>query len=82
MANTAQSIILTTTAVRAFESHEGTICAVALFRDRQRMVTGSKDMTLRLWNLKSGTVSKIMKGHRSWVQCVVVSRDGQWQVVI
>lgn len=76
MANT-QPIIPTTTPVRVFEAHEGTICAVALFRDRQRMVTSSKDMTLRLWNMKNGTVLNTMKGHRSWVQCVVVSRDGQ-----
>jgi WD40 repeat protein len=77
MANTAQPIIPTTTPVRVFEAHEDTVCAITLFHDTQRMVTGSKDNTLRLWNLKNGTMLKTMKGHRTWVQGVAVSRDGQ-----
>jgi WD40 repeat protein len=41
------------------------------------MVTGSKDKTLRLWDLETGVVLKKMEGHSSRVLGLAVSRDGQ-----
>jgi WD40 repeat protein len=41
------------------------------------MVTGSRDKTLRLWDLETGVVLKKMEGHSSQVEALAVSRDGQ-----
>jgi WD40 repeat protein len=41
------------------------------------MVTGSRDKTLRLWDLETGAVLKKMEGHSSAVEALAVSRDGQ-----
>jgi WD40 repeat protein len=70
-------VIQCTTSLQTFEDHESYINEVAVFPDRQRMVTGSWDKTLRLWDLKTGVVLKKMEGHRSEVQALTVSRDGQ-----
>ncbi|KAG2738166.1 WD40 repeat-like protein [Suillus brevipes Sb2] len=70
-------VIPSTVPTRAFEDHEKTVSAVALFPDKRRMVTGSWDKTLRLWDLETGVVSKKMEGHSKWVSALAVSRDGQ-----
>ncbi|KAG2350108.1 WD40 repeat-like protein [Suillus weaverae] len=66
-----------TTPLRTFEGHARTVMAVAVFPDKRRMVTGSLDKTLRLWDLETGVVLKKMEGHSSTVEALVVSRDGQ-----
>ncbi|KAG2356768.1 hypothetical protein BDR07DRAFT_1491520 [Suillus spraguei] len=52
--------------IRTFEDHEdNNIRAVAVFADKRRMVTGSVDKTLRLWDLETGVMLKKMEGYRS-----------------
>ncbi|KAG0694178.1 hypothetical protein DFH29DRAFT_336313 [Suillus ampliporus] len=70
-------LIPSITPVREFKDHEDAIRAVAVFPNRRRMVTGSRDKTIRLWDLETGEVLKKMKGHRSRVLALAVSRDGQ-----
>jgi WD40 repeat protein len=70
-------LIPITTPLQEFKGHGKSVSAVAVFPDKQRMVTGSKDKTLRLWDLKTGVVLKKMEGHSSRVWALAVSRDGQ-----
>ncbi|KAG0699362.1 hypothetical protein DFH29DRAFT_1002055 [Suillus ampliporus] len=70
-------VIPSTTPLRAFKDHTSAIYAVAVFPDRRRMVMGSYDKTLRLWDLRTGAVLKKMEGHRDEVLSLAVSRDGQ-----
>jgi WD40 repeat protein len=70
-------LIPSTTPLRTFEDQLDTIRAVAVFPDRRRMITGSVDKTLRLWDLKTGVVLKKMEGHRNEVWALGVSRDGR-----
>lgn len=73
----AQPIVASVAPVRVYEDHESTVLAVAVFPDGRRMITSSRDRTLRLWDLKVGVVLKKMEGHRDWVRAVAVSKDGQ-----
>ncbi|KIK41072.1 hypothetical protein CY34DRAFT_806482 [Suillus luteus UH-Slu-Lm8-n1] len=70
-------LIPSTAPIRAFEDHQGSVNAVAVFPYRRRMITGSSNHTLRLWDLETGVVLKKMEGHRSVVWALAVSRDGQ-----
>ncbi|KIK40720.1 hypothetical protein CY34DRAFT_806895 [Suillus luteus UH-Slu-Lm8-n1] len=70
-------LIPNTTPIRDFKGHGGNVRAVAVFPDMRRMVTGSYDKTLRLWDLETGVVLKKMEGHSSEVLTLAVSRDGQ-----
>jgi len=70
-------LIPSTTPIRTFEDHKDSVTAVAVFPDRRRMVTGSSDKTLRLWDLETGVVLKKMEGHSNEVLGLAVSRDGQ-----
>jgi WD40 repeat protein len=71
------ALIPSTTPTRTFEDHGDCVIAVAALHD-ERMVTGSYDGLLRLWDLKTGVVLKKMEGHRSRVRALAVSPDGQW----
>jgi WD40 repeat protein len=75
--STMSLFIPSTIPIRPFEDDEGTIEAVTVFPDKRRMVTDSNDYMLRLWDLETGIVLKKMEGHRSVVQRLAISRDGQ-----
>ncbi|KIK48214.1 hypothetical protein CY34DRAFT_58269, partial [Suillus luteus UH-Slu-Lm8-n1] len=62
--------------IRTFGDHQANISAVAVFPDRQRIVTGSDDKMLRLWDLKTGTMLKKMEGHQTSVNALAVARNG------
>ncbi|KIK34689.1 hypothetical protein CY34DRAFT_812772 [Suillus luteus UH-Slu-Lm8-n1] len=71
-------MIQTKIPLRQLKDHETCILAVTVFPDRRRMVTGSNDKTLRLWDLNTGTVLKKMAGHHNVVSRLAVSLgDGQ-----
>ncbi|KAG2113754.1 uncharacterized protein F5147DRAFT_834759 [Suillus discolor] len=70
-------LIPSTTPIRIFENHEKDINAVAVFPDKRRMITGSDDRTLRLWDLETGVVLKKMEAHSSRVWALTISRDGK-----
>jgi WD40 repeat protein len=71
-------LIPITTPLREFRGHEKRVMVVAMFPDKRRMVTGSEDKTLHLWDLKTGVVLRKMKGHPNCqVWALAVSRDGQ-----
>lgn len=70
-------IPIISTPLREFKGHENWITAVTVLPDKRRMVTGSYDKTLRLWDLKTGVVLKKMEGHRNMVWGSTVSRDGR-----
>ncbi|KAG2070974.1 WD40 repeat-like protein [Suillus decipiens] len=69
-------LIPTTTPIQGFEGHDGFVSGVAVFPDKQRMVTSSQDKTLRLWDIKEGVMLKKMEQHCSHVWALVVSRHG------
>ncbi|KAG1732343.1 hypothetical protein EDB19DRAFT_1912066 [Suillus lakei] len=72
-------LIPSTTPLQQFKGHEERVRAVAVFPDKRRMVTGSHDNTVRLWDLKTGEVLKKMEGHSSArVRALAVSRDGRF----
>lgn len=65
------------TPVQVFQDHKDTVCAIAALPDGRRVVTGSFDKMVHLWDLKDGVLLKKMEGHCSWVWSVAVSKDGR-----
>jgi len=39
--------------------------------ERYKLISGSADKTMRIWDLKSGTCIKVLKGHEGSVKCIV-----------
>ncbi|KAG1898960.1 WD40-repeat-containing domain protein [Suillus fuscotomentosus] len=70
-------LIPSTTPLRTYKDHTDAIRAVAVFPDGRRMVTGSYDKTVCLWDLRTGAMLKKMEGHRDRVATLAVSRHGR-----
>lgn len=64
------------TMVRTLEGHQDALNAAACSRDGTRILTGSADNTLRLWDLNTGACLRTFEGHQNSVTCVVFSPDG------
>ena len=57
--------------------HTAVVSAVALTRDRKKLVTGSYDQTLRIWSVKTGSLLRTLSGHSQEIYCVATSGDGK-----
>jgi WD40 repeat protein/tRNA A-37 threonylcarbamoyl transferase component Bud32 len=57
--------------------HRDVILAVAVSPDGKTVATGSQDLTVRLWDLKTGQVRATCHGHKDWVHRLAFSADGR-----
>jgi len=62
--------------IQTMQVHTEKVWAVAFFKDGQRIVTSSKDETLRIWDVETrGLVGDPFDGHSDCVYSVAVSPD-------
>ncbi|MEL6263123.1 MAG: caspase family protein, partial [Cyanobacteria bacterium J06626_6] len=58
------------------EGHSSSVNSVAFSPQGDRIVSGSSDNTLRLWDLEGNAVGSPFEGHSSWVNSVAFSPQG------
>ena len=63
--------------VRCFRGHRFTVWSVAFSPDGERVLSGSEDGTLRLWEVKAGKELRCFQGHTMAVYSVAFSPDGK-----
>lgn len=56
--------------------HQDTVISLAFFPDGKRAVSGSRDRTIKTWDLANGRVLHSFEGHEGPVTAVAVSHDG------
>lgn len=62
--------------LKLFSGHQCAVESVAFSPDGQSVLTGSDDLTVKLWDL-SGKVKQTFEGHNSYIWSVTFSPDGQ-----
>jgi WD40 repeat protein len=60
------------------KSHQGYVSKVVFARDK--IVSISKDGTVKVWNYKTGKLLHTLTGHEDWVYAVATSPDGKLAV--
>ncbi|KIJ14778.1 hypothetical protein PAXINDRAFT_169460, partial [Paxillus involutus ATCC 200175] len=66
--------------VQVFEGDENMVVCVRFYPDENKLVSGSRDGTLRIWDRKTGAVLEVLSGHTTTVCDVDVSQDGKMVV--
>ncbi len=61
----------------SFTGHEGAVDCVAICPDGRTALSGSQDMTMKLWDLASGEVLRTFTRHNGYVWCVAIAPDGR-----
>ncbi len=67
----------TTLELIRFVPTETWVRAIAFSPDGRWLASGSYDATVRLWNVRDGTLGKELKGHTAWVRGLAFSPDGE-----
>jgi WD40 repeat protein len=67
--------------VRVFEGHEQAVESFALPSDGLRLISGSRDGTVRMWDLESGQVLTKLGGHNG-ERLLTVAADGAIAVTV
>ncbi|MEO1528801.1 MAG: protein kinase, partial [Planctomycetota bacterium] len=63
--------------IASLEGHSDWVRSVAVSHDGRRVVSGSDDDTVKVWDLESGRELASLEGHSDWVRSVAVSHDGR-----
>ena len=56
--------------------HEWVVYGLAFTPDGGRLVSGSADGTIRLWDVPGRRLVETYRWHQSWITCVTVAPDG------
>ena len=64
--------------VKTLKGHEHTVSSVAFLPEPNgdKLVSASRDCTIRMWDTSSGYCTKTFKGHDQWVRRVLPNADG------
>jgi WD40 repeat protein len=59
------------------EGHDDSVWSVTFSPDGQRLASGSRDKTVKIWDVTTGQCQATLEGHDDWVESVAFSPDGQ-----
>lgn len=64
--------------IRTLTGHDHTISSVRFTPEGTHLISGSRDKTIRIWEVKTGYAIRTIIGHSEWVKCVVPSFDSSY----
>ena len=62
--------------MHTLRGHTGPVLSVCMSSDGQRVVSGSRDCTIRVWSVVTGACELTLDGHREWVKSVCMNEEG------
>jgi WD40 repeat protein len=65
---------------RTFTGHSDSVNAVAITPDGKQVISGSRDNTLKIWNLDTAEELFTLTGHSNLVRAIAVTPNGKWVI--
>ncbi|KAI8611683.1 WD40-repeat-containing domain protein [Chytriomyces sp. MP71] len=62
------------------ESHTEGVLSAAFSVDGKKIISSSKDYTIKIWDVRTGECTSTITGHTSWVNSVAYAPNGQFFV--
>ena len=59
--------------INTLKGHTNSVKSLAISPDNKKIVSGSFDKTIRVWDLDSGGLINTLTGHTHWVRTVAIS---------
>ena len=63
--------------LKMLEDHSEFITSLVITPDGQKLISGSFDETIKIWDLETGYLLNTLKFHTGGVKCVAITPDGQ-----
>ena len=63
--------------LNSLQGHKAEISGIAFSPDGKRLVSSSRDYTIRVWDIQTGEQIHCLRGHAAEVNCFACSSDGQ-----
>jgi curved DNA-binding protein CbpA len=63
--------------IQTLPGHTDSVTGIVVSRDNKFLVSGSRDATVRFWNLKTATVFHTLAKHQAPITAIALSLDGQ-----
>ncbi|BAY73862.1 heat shock protein DnaJ domain-containing protein [Nostoc linckia NIES-25] len=57
--------------------NSGSIHSIAFSPDGKTLFTGSRDLTVKMWNISNGELVRVLKNHAAWVEAIAITPDGK-----
>ncbi|KAK9457469.1 WD40-repeat-containing domain protein [Dipodascopsis uninucleata] len=63
--------------IRTLKGHDHTVSCVRFMPGGEYLISGSRDNTIRIWEVKTGYGIRNIVGHTAWVKTLSLSTDGE-----
>jgi len=66
--------------IKTLFGHDHSVSSVRFLPSGDKIVSASRDKTIKEWDVAAGYGEKSLAGHAEWVRSVEPSEDGRWLV--